>query len=59
MVNSAGVLVPGSTELLSIEDYDKCMTINTKAAFVLTQASLPHLLKSKGNIVHVSSVTGT
>ena len=34
------------------------MQINTTAAFVLTQAALPHLLKSKGNVVHVSSVTG-
>lgn len=58
MINSAGILMNGSTETLSLEDYDKCMNINTRSAFVLTQASLPHLLKSKGNIVHVSSVTG-
>ena len=48
----------GSTETLSLDDYDKCMTINTRSAFVLTQSVLPHLLKSKGNIVNVSSVTG-
>ena len=48
----------GSTETLSLDDYDKCMTINTRSAFVLTQSVLPHLLKTKGNIVNVSSVTG-
>jgi NAD(P)-dependent dehydrogenase (short-subunit alcohol dehydrogenase family) len=58
LVNSAGIIVSGGTETLSIEDYDRCMDINTKAAFILTQASLPHLLRSRGNIVHVSSVTG-
>ena len=58
LVNSAGILVPGPTETLPVEDFDRCMNINTRAAFVLTQAALPHLLKAKGNIVHVSSVTG-
>ena len=58
LVNSAGILVTGPTATLKWDDYDRCMDINTKAAFVLTQASIPHLLKTKGNIVHVSSVTG-
>ena len=57
-MNSAGILVNGSTETLSEEDFDKCMNINCKSAFVLTQACLPYLLETKGNIVHVSSVTG-
>ena len=34
------------------------MAINCRSAFVLTQACLPHLLQTRGNIVHVSSVTG-
>ena len=58
MVNSAGILTPGPTETLKWSDYDYCMNINTKAAFILTQASIPHLKKTKGNIVHISSVTG-
>lgn len=58
MVNSAGILVGGSIETLSSEDYDRVMNINTKAAFILTQQAIPHLIKTKGNIVHVSSVTG-
>jgi len=57
-VNSAGILVGGATESLALEEFDRCWKINTRAAFVLTQSVLPHLLKSKGNIVHVSSVTG-
>jgi len=58
LVNSAGILVSGSLLSLSSEDYDKCMNINTKSAFVLTKECMPHLIKSKGNVVHVSSVTG-
>lgn len=30
----------------------------TRSAFILTQLVTPHLIQSKGNMVHVSSVTG-
>ena len=59
LVNSAGIVVTGDTASLSLEDYDRCMNINTKAAFILSQEVIPYLRKSRGNIVHVSSVTGT
>merc|ERR1712172_92143 len=58
LVNSAGILMSGSVETLAVADYDKVMNINTRAAFLLTQAVIPPLLVSKGNIVHISSVTG-
>ena len=58
LINSAGILMSGSIETLSSENYDKVMNINTKAAFLLTQLATPHLIKTKGCIVHVSSVTG-
>lgn len=58
LVNSAGIVVTGDTASLSLEDYDRCMNINTKAAFILSQEVIPYLRKSRGNIVHVSSVTG-
>lgn len=58
LVNSAGILVSGSILTLTPEQYDNCMNINTRAAFILTQQCVPHLIKTKGTIVHVSSVTG-
>jgi len=58
LVNSAGILQTGGVLQLSSEDYDRCMNINTRTAFLLTKESMPHLIKSKGNVVHVSSVTG-
>lgn len=58
MVNSAGILMGGSIETLTLEDYDKVMNINTRSALVLTQSAIPHLVLTRGNIVHVSSVTG-
>lgn len=58
VVGAAGILINGHTATLSMDDYDKCMNINTRSAFLITQKSLPHLIKSKGTMVHVSSVTG-
>jgi NAD(P)-dependent dehydrogenase (short-subunit alcohol dehydrogenase family) len=58
LVNSAGILIAGSIETLSLEDYDKQMNINTRSVFVTMKAAVPHLKKSKGNIVNVSSVNG-
>ena len=58
LVNSAGIVVTGDTASLSLDDYDRCMNINTRAAFLLSQRAIPHLRKTRGSIVHVSSVTG-
>lgn len=57
-MNSAGILVTGDTASGSLEDYDKCMNLNTRSAFILSQAVIPHLIKTKGNMVHISSVCG-
>ena len=59
LVHCAGIVVNGSTIELPLSEYDRCMNINARSAFILTKECLPHLLKTKGNIVHVSSVTGT
>jgi NAD(P)-dependent dehydrogenase (short-subunit alcohol dehydrogenase family) len=58
LVNSAGILCNGDTLSLALEDFDRCMNINTRSAFILTKNVLPHLIEAKGNIVNVSSVTG-
>ena len=59
LVNCAGILISGSVETISVEDYDRIMNINTRSPFLLTQLAAPHLTSSRGNIIHVSSVTGT
>jgi len=58
MVNSAGIIASGSIENTSPDDWDYMMNINLRAIFLLTQQALPWLIRSKGNIVNVSSVTG-
>ena len=59
LVNCAGILISGSVETMSVADYDQIMNINSRTAFILSQLVSPHLVASKGNMVHVSSVTGT
>jgi NAD(P)-dependent dehydrogenase (short-subunit alcohol dehydrogenase family) len=59
LVNSAGILSSGGIETLTLENYDKQMNINCRSIFLVTQAAIPHLKATKGNIVNVSSVTGS
>ncbi|CAL1532657.1 unnamed protein product [Lymnaea stagnalis] len=57
LIANAGVSVPGSTiRDATPEIYDKTMDTNVKAVFFLIQDALPHLEKTKGNILCVSSV---
>lgn len=59
LVNAAGIILNGSIETTTLDDWDKMMNINLRAVFNVTQKCLPHLEKTKGNIVNVSSVAGT
>lgn len=59
LVNSAGIIMNGTIENTTLDDWDKMMDINLRSLFFMTQKCLPHLEKTKGNIVNVSSVSGT
>jgi NAD(P)-dependent dehydrogenase (short-subunit alcohol dehydrogenase family) len=58
LVNAAGHISTGSIENTSLSAWDAMMNVNLRAAFQLMQMAAPHLIKTKGNIVNVSSVTG-
>lgn len=57
-VNNAGIQVNGSILNTSISDYDRQMNINVRSVYHLTMLSAPHLIKTQGNIVNVSSCAG-
>ena len=59
LVNAAGIIMNGSIETTTLDDWDKMLNLNLRAVFSVTQKCLPHLEKTKGNIVNVSSVAGT
>ena len=58
LVNAAGHISTGSIENTSLAAWDAMMNVNLRAVFHLMQLASPHLIKSKGNIVNISSVTG-
>ena len=59
LVNAAGIIGNGSISTTSLEDWDSMLNINLRSIFVLMQKFLPLLQETRGNIVNVSSVTGT
>lgn len=58
LVNSAGIIKNGTIENTTLGEWDEMMNINLRSTFQLMQKCVPHLAKTKGSIVNVSSVTG-
>jgi NAD(P)-dependent dehydrogenase (short-subunit alcohol dehydrogenase family) len=58
LVTAAGIIGSGSIEDTSLKDWDTMMDINLRSIFYLMQLAIPHLEKTRGSIVNVSSVTG-
>ena len=59
LVNAAGIIKNGNILDTTLDEWDKMMNINLRSAFYLMQKCVPHLEATKGNVVNVSSVTGT
>ena len=58
LVNNAGVVVQGLAHELGVEDWDKQMGTNLNGVFYMVRAFVPSIIKRKGNIVNISSVSG-
>ncbi|XP_012060819.1 PREDICTED: tropinone reductase 2-like [Atta cephalotes] len=58
LINNAGIVEFSNIETPSLEQYDNIMNINVRSVFQLTALAVPHLTKTKGNIVNVSSIAG-
>ena len=58
LVHSAGAYARGPLEQAPVEALDRLYRVNVRAAFVLTQALLPALKASRGQIVFVNSTVG-
>lgn len=58
LVNAAGVIGSGTVASTTLETWDMMLNINLRSVFYLMQLAIPHLEKTKGSIVNVSSVTG-
>jgi NAD(P)-dependent dehydrogenase (short-subunit alcohol dehydrogenase family) len=58
VVNAAGVLAAGTIESTDDAAWDRMMAVNLRAPFRLMREAAPHLARTKGTVVNVSSVNG-
>jgi meso-butanediol dehydrogenase / (S,S)-butanediol dehydrogenase / diacetyl reductase len=57
VVNNAGIHIPGSSQELSVADWDRVVGINLRALFLTTKFAIPHLIRSRhGRLIHVASI---
>jgi NAD(P)-dependent dehydrogenase (short-subunit alcohol dehydrogenase family) len=59
LVNSAGIGIGGNVETLTPKKLDLQLDVNLRALYLVTQAAIPHLRKTKGLIVNLASIAGT
>jgi len=55
LFNNAGIVIPGSVDTISTEDWDRTMAINVRGIYLVSKYAIPHLKKTKGTIINNSS----
>ena len=58
LVNNAGIAVIGSLEQIDAEDWHRVIDVDLSSIFYGVRAALPHLRKTRGNIVNTASISG-
>jgi NAD(P)-dependent dehydrogenase (short-subunit alcohol dehydrogenase family) len=58
LVNAAGIYLEKPLEEISMDEYRRVMDTNIGGTFFVSKAALPHLKKSRGCIVNISSDAG-
>src|SRR5262245_24725605 len=58
LVNAAGLWTEGPAEDSRVDDFDRVFGVNVRGLFFLSAAAIPHLVKSGGSIVNLSSDAG-
>ncbi|MEE2752991.1 MAG: glucose 1-dehydrogenase [Candidatus Latescibacterota bacterium] len=57
LVSNAGIHIPGTSQELSVPEWDLVMGINLRGIFLGTKFAVPHLVKSEaGRIINIASV---
>ena len=58
LCNVAGTLLTRHFPEIRQEDWLRVIAINLNGVFFLTQAALPHLIETRGNVVNIASTAG-
>ncbi|MEM7143570.1 MAG: SDR family oxidoreductase [Verrucomicrobiota bacterium] len=56
LVNNAAIVAFNKFENSDLAFYDRILAVNARAPFLLIQAALPHLEKSRGSVLNIGSV---
>jgi NAD(P)-dependent dehydrogenase (short-subunit alcohol dehydrogenase family) len=59
LVNNAGVHIRKNIHQMELEEWDAVIDINLSGTFYCSKYALPHLERSDGNIINISSVNAT
>lgn len=59
LINNAGIVRPGVTESLALEDWRAVVDVDLNGVFIMTKAALPALKASRGNIINTASISGS
>ena len=58
LVNNAGIFNGKGVEDASLDEWNRLVAVNLTGVVLGTRAALPHLKKTKGNIVNLASIAG-
>ena len=58
LVNNAGQMFEKTISKTSLSEWQTAMMVNLTAPFLLIQASMPYLKKTKGTIINIGSIEG-
>ena len=56
LINNAGIYIPGSSQDISTEDWERVIDVNLTGHFNCAKYAIPHLVESEGHIVNMGSV---
>lgn len=51
LINNAGIVARNSVETIDLDEYDRIMNVNVRSIVQLSKLAVPHLERTKGNIV--------
>jgi len=58
IVNNAGIVISGSAEDTTLEDWRKTQAVNLEAVFMGTRAAIKVMKENGGSIINISSIEG-
>ena len=58
LVNNAGIAISGPVEIVPVEEWRRLMEVNLLGQVAVTRALLPAILRARGRVVNMSSISG-